>query len=299
VSAIHTTATARALEGVQLHEATKADLETVERWAATEGRNPGTEDARLLTTQDPDGFLVGHLDDRLVCSVSIVRYGMGYAHLGNLLVAPDMRGHGLEKAAFTAALRLADGRTIGGDAAPEQLNLFRRYGFAPAELTARYKAAPAPQPRINPHVTALERHDYNQLGVLDAAAFPAPRHALAIAFAALPGRHTLVYREKTIVRGYGVLRPAHSGMRIGPLYADSEIVALALLDALSGLAASLNARTITIDIPLINPYGIELARSRGLHLAEQTRRMYRPGHSGIPTAASGRSCSALTSLELG
>jgi len=291
--------TAAAGTTVKMVPATGADYATIVRWAAGQDRRPGAGDARLAGLKDGEGFLVGHLDDRLVCSSSIIRYGRDYAHLGYVLAAPDLRGRGLEKLALTAALRLAHGYTVGVDVPREQLGLYRLHGFAPAGSTSRYQGVPAPQPRNDRRVTVLLRRDFNQVGMLDAAAFGAPRHALAIAVAASLGQHTLVYRDKNVIRGYGVLRPAHDGMRIGPLYADSEIVASALLDSLCGIATTLKADTVTIDIPDTSPAAVGLVNSRGLHPVGGTVRMYRLGSSGVPNNASSRFCFALTSLELG
>lgn len=299
MSAAATGCTAVASTTVKMVPATGADHATIVRWAAGQDRRPGVGDARLAGLKDPEGFLVGHLDHRLVCSASIIRYGRDYAHLGYVLAAPDMRGRGLEKIALTAALRLAHGYTIGVDVPREQLGLYRLHGFTPAASTIRYQGAPAPQPRSDRRVSVLLRRDFNQVGTLDAAAFGAPRHALAIAVAASPGKHTLVYRDKNVVRGYGVLRPAHEDMRIGPLHADSEIVAAALLDGLCGIAVTLKADTVTIDVPDTSPCAIGVVNSRGLHPAGGTVRMYRLGHNGVPNSAASRFYFALTSLELG
>jgi GNAT superfamily N-acetyltransferase len=284
---------------VKIVPATGADYATIVRWAAGENRRPGAGDARLAGLKDAEGFLVGHLDHRLVCSASIIRYGSDYAHLGYLLAAPDMRGRGLERLALTSALRLAHGYTIGVDAPRDQLGLFRLHGFTPTASTIRYQGAPAPQSRRDRCVSALLRRDFNQVGMLDAAAFGAPRHAVAIAVAASRGQHTLVYRDNSVILGYGVLRPAHDGMRIGPLYADSEIVASALLDGLCGIATTLKADTVAIDVPDTSPAAIGLVSSRGLHPAGGTVRMYRLGHNGVPNNAASRLYFALTSLELG
>lgn len=282
-----------------LVRATVGDWETVQRWAAAEGRNPGVGDARLFMVKDPKGFRVGHQDGRLVSSVSVVRYDDFYAHIGHLLVAPDIDVVDYRRTTFTAAVQLAKQRAIGLDAAPDQLDFYRGHGFEPAWRAIRYQGRPSPNPRSNPRIDLYRRQDHIPTAAMDAAVFPSPRHAFAIAFAATPGRFALVYRTRNMVQGYGVLRPAHHGMRIGPIYADSEIVAADLLRALCGHASELTS-IITIDVPDNNPTAMTLAEACGLHHDSETTRMYHPGRYRIPPAKSAdRTCFALTSLELG
>lgn len=283
-----------------LVRATVGDWETVQRWAAAEGRNPSVGDTRLFMAKDPKGFRVGHQDSRLVSSVSVVRYDDFYAHIGHLLVAPDLDAVDYRRATFTAAVQLAKERAIGLDADPDQLDFYHGHGFEPAWRAIRYQGRPSPYPRTSPHVDLYQRQDRIPTAAMDAAVFPAQRHAFAIGFAALPGRYAVVYRTRNVVQGYGVLRPAHHGIRIGPVYADSEIAAAALLGALCDRACQLNASTVAIDVPDNNPTAMALAEAFGLHHDSETTRMYRPGRNGVPPAkSSDQTCFALTSLELG
>lgn len=300
MSATHTTAAAYAAAPkiLRMDKATASDWATVERWAASDGRNPGIDDADLTMIKYGDGFRVAQMDDRLASAFSLVRYDNTYAHLGNLLVAPDLRGTGYEAATLAQAIQLAADRTIGVDATPEQLDFFTRHGFEDTSRTIRYQGPASPHNRDSNVVPPL-RHDRVQIGAVDAAAFPAPRHALAIGFAAVPGRHTLVYRSRSAIRGYGVLRPAYTGMHIGPVYADSEVVAAALLGALCGLADTQGAAVLTVDVPYASSIARDLVERYGLKYAGKTVRMHRRGRHAVPTAASSRSCYALTSLELG
>ncbi|MFZ4790100.1 MAG: hypothetical protein ACOYMW_04255 [Candidatus Competibacteraceae bacterium] len=44
-------------------------------WAAAEGWNPGLTDADCFHVADPDGFLIGVLDEEPIAALSAVRYG--------------------------------------------------------------------------------------------------------------------------------------------------------------------------------------------------------------------------------
>ena len=63
-------------------------------WAAAEGWNPGLYDAAPFLAADPEGFLIGFLEDVPVAMISAVRYGKTFGFLGFYLVRPDRRGQG-------------------------------------------------------------------------------------------------------------------------------------------------------------------------------------------------------------
>ena len=77
-------------------------------WAQREGWNPGAADARCFRAADPDGFLVGTIDDRLVATISAVRYpGLGF--VGLYIVDPEYRGRGYGLRIWTAAMERLEG----------------------------------------------------------------------------------------------------------------------------------------------------------------------------------------------
>ncbi|OLE22073.1 MAG: hypothetical protein AUG49_20345 [Catenulispora sp. 13_1_20CM_3_70_7] len=251
------------------------DWKAVEQWAADEGWNPGAGDALLFQAVDPAGFLIGTLNGRLVSAISVVNYDEHYAHIGYFLVTPSLRGLGIGTATWSAAIGHAGDRAIGLDAVPEQVDRYSRHGFRPAWRTIRFTGpVPAQPPLAGGNITEPTTPDLGLMATLDAACFPAGH-----------------------VDGYGVLRRAWHGWRIGPLYAESPKAAAALFDALCDRAQRLKATGITIDVPETNRAALDLAEAHGLSHAGETIRMYRPGRTGLrPTGAHAY---GLTSLEVG
>lgn len=49
---------------------TKKEVELMIDWAAAEGWNPGLNDAECYFAADPEGFLVGFLDDEPIVTIS-------------------------------------------------------------------------------------------------------------------------------------------------------------------------------------------------------------------------------------
>src|SRR5258705_6735289 len=84
-------------------------------WAALEGWNPGQADAACFAAVDPEGFLLGEIDDAPAATISIVNYDAGFSFLGFYIVRPELRGRGLGMAIWQAAIAHAGRRHIGLD----------------------------------------------------------------------------------------------------------------------------------------------------------------------------------------
>ncbi|MCF3960560.1 GNAT family N-acetyltransferase [Streptomyces fuscigenes] len=283
--------------GLVVAPASAAEWALVEQWAADENWNPGLRDVACFHPTDPGGFFVGRLDGRPVSAVSVVRYSEAYAFLGYYLVRPDLRGRGLGRATWRAALPHAGRRTVGLDAVPEQEPAYRRSGFAAAYRSVRYGGRPAPvRPpgeRIAAGVERAAPDGLDAVAAYDAPCFPAGRRAFLARWLAEPGHVAYVRMRGGTIRGYGVIRPARSGHRVGPLFADTPEDAGALLDAL--LSHADPAGSVAVDVPEGHASARAVVEERGLAAQWHTVRMYA---GPAPRIASARIFGS-TSLELG
>jgi GNAT superfamily N-acetyltransferase len=280
-------------EGFAVAPASLSDWDEVVEWAAQEGWNPGLGDAACFHAADPAGFFVGRLGGRIVSAVSVVTYSPEYAFLGFYLVHPDHRGAGLGLATWTAALPHAGNRVIGLDAVPAQQATYLRAGFTPAYANVRFTGRPRPPatPSSPPSGSVL-RVDATHLPALaayDRTCFPASRRAFLDAWLTAPGHTARVLLHDGAVAGYGVIRPAREGHRVGPLFADTPEVATALFDALT-----VDSADVTIDVPDLHPAAAFLAE-RGLTPTSTCTRMYT---GPVPPTHTHR-VFATTTLELG
>ena len=243
-------------------------------WAAKEGWNPGRHDAEHFLAQDPDGFLLGRLDGKVVSAISVVNYSPDYAFLGFYLVRPDRRGQGYGIETWHAGMRHAGGRTVGLDGVPDQQGNYRREGFIPAYTTIRYRGKPNLEHKGEDieGVAPVQAKDLDLLAALDAAGHPADRPSFATRWAADPRHTTKVRYRDGLLTGYGVLRTAHDGFRIGPLLATTPRDAAAILAAL--LREAGETATVSLDIPAPHHVARNLAEMHGLAPASRTERMY-------------------------
>lgn len=250
-----------------------ADLALAVDWAATEGWNPGLDDVAPFHAADPDGYFMGFRGGTPVAAISVVNYGDRFAFLGFYIVAPGHRGEGHGLATWRAALAHAGDRTVGLDGVVDQQANYARSGFVLAGRNIRYAGRPEATGPRSPAVVPVEGALVEAVVAYDRPFFAGPRAAFLRPWLA-PPRTALAYLRDGAVAGYGVVRRCRSGVKIGPLFADDEVV---------------------VDPPEQNAAATALAARHGLAPVFETARMYR---GRAPVLPIGRTY-GITTLELG
>ena len=115
------------------------DVETCVSWAASEGWNPGLNDAGCFYEADRNGFFIGELDGKPVGSISAVAYGETFGFIGLYIVRPEFRGKGYGIQLWNAAMEYLEGRNIGLDGVVEQQDNYKKSGFRLAYRNVRYE----------------------------------------------------------------------------------------------------------------------------------------------------------------
>ncbi|GGW41234.1 N-acetyltransferase GCN5 [Streptomyces lucensis JCM 4490] len=251
-------------------QATLADWPVISGWAAAEGWNPGRSDGPAFFAQDPDGFFLGRIEGEPVSAISVVNHGPDYAFLGCYLVRPDLRGQGHGLTTWKTALAHAGDRTVGLDGVVAQQDNYRQSGFALAHRTIRFTGV-APEREATGGVRPAGPADLAAITAYDSACHPADRPRFLAEWLTGPGHRAVVRHDGARLTGYGVIRPGHDTLRIGPLFADSAEDARALFTALVAEAAG---REVAIDVPEFNTAGVALAEEAGLTPSFETARMY-------------------------
>jgi ribosomal protein S18 acetylase RimI-like enzyme len=248
----------------------RADLDLAVEWAAAEGWNPGLHDADVFHATDPQGFLIGELDGAPVASISAVAYGEAFGFIGFYIVKPGHRGGGLGLQIWRAAMARLGSRNIGLDGVLAQQDNYRKSGFRLAYRNVRHEgtaragsAAGLVDARGVPFET-IERYDRRL--------FPAPREIFLRKWLALPGSHGLALVRDGALAGYGVVHPCRKGFKIGPLFANDDTTAEALIAGLSAKVAV--GAPIYLDVPEVNGAAMALARRHGMTPMFETARMY-------------------------
>lgn len=278
-------------QGYRIRSMAREEFAIALDWAAAEGWNPGLHDAPCFHAADPQGFLLGLLDDEPVATISVVRSGADFGFLGFYIVKPGFRGRGLGLGIWQAGMERLAGRNIGLDGVPAQQDNYRKSGFTLAYHNIRHQGVGGGTARHDERLVPLATLPFEAVRAYDQAFFPADRSAFLHCWIQQPGSTALGFVDGGALRGYGVLRPCRDGYKIGPLFADDPEIA----DRLFRVLTAGTAATIALDTPGVNPDALNLARRHGMTAVFETARMYTGPAPALPL----KRLYGVTSFELG
>ncbi len=286
------------MKGLEIRAVSQDVFETAVSWAKQEGWNPGLDDLSAFFAADPSGFLIGFLDGEPICSISVVRYGATYGFLGFYIVHPDYRNIGAGLAIWNAGMARLEGRVVGLDGVLAQQDNYRKSGFHFDSLNIRFSGIPSMRAPIAKDIEVLpaSKVPFAELAQYDEQFFQYDRRAFLQHWTLPPQgveRKSKVTLRDGLITSFGTIRRCISGYKIGPLFAENEDIAAALL---VGLIAHLGPKdTVTLDVPETNPAAVKLAKTYGLSQVFETARMYKGPAPKLPLS----NVFGITTFELG
>lgn len=219
-------------------------LAMLDALVAASGWNQTADDWALFAEQGKVRVMRAE-DGRIVASGATLPMADHATWIGMILVLPEMRGAGLGRAMFKRCLQAVQdaGRAAMLDATPAGEALYLKFGFAPLWRLTRWRREAVDSQR--PAASIANAHDDTAADLDGFLALDA--EALGFARAAVMGH--LLHRNGSRLahRGdaFGVLRAGRSAQHIGPLLAQNEASANALLGELVGNIT----QPILIDVP--------------------------------------------------
>lgn len=240
--------------------------------AKEEGWNPGLYDDLCFYAADPNGFLVGLLDGEPVACISAVAYDTTFGFIGLYIVKPGYRGKGYGLQIWNAAMHYLGSRNIGLDGVTAQQENYKKSGFALAYRNIRYEGVSRIMQEQYTDVIFLAEVTLEEILQYDTQLFPAARPEFLRMWTMQPGSRTVVALDDGTVVGYGTIRQCDRGYKIGPLFADTDIIAEKLFATINNTIAP--GSTMYLDTPEINPAAVALAERHGMTVVFETARMY-------------------------
>jgi len=258
--------------GFEIATASADDVRRIMGWAKDEGWNPANTDWVAFHGVDPGAFLIGRLDGEPVVSISVTRYGAGFGFLGCYIARPVVRGKGYGIQIWNAGMKRLAGRNVGLDGVPAQQANYRKSGFRLAWNNVRHEGVLSATPPVPACVGFADARSipFDRLAAYDRRFFPEPRDSFLAPWITAPERTALVALKDGEIAGFGVIRAAVTGARIGPLYASSSEIAAALIGK---LAAAMPGQ-VAVDVPDFHEPANRLAEQLGLKPVFETARMY-------------------------
>ena len=258
---------------------TPEEAATAVEWAAAEGWNPGLSDLGCFLAQAPGLFLGvetgGGVEEggRLASVIAATRYGADFGFIGFYIARPEVRGQGLGMMVWQAAMARLSGRLVGLDGVVAQQANYRKSGFSLAWNNIRFGGVPAAPGPVGADVVEAASVPFAALAALDRSVFPAAREGFLRAWLSAPGHVALAVVRDGAVAGFGVIRPAREGHKIGPLVAEDRGVAERLAAALIAQVVPAGG-SVFLDVAEPQRDAVALAEALGLTPVFETARMY-------------------------
>lgn len=259
--------------------------------ANSEGWNPGLFDADCFYHADPNGFLMAKIDSNKVGCISAVAYNDNYGFIGFYIVAPEYRGKGYGVELGKAALASLGDRNIGLDGGLERQDVHKKYwGFSYAYKNMRFQGKA--ESKKLPTALPIAGVDFNKLLEYDSQVFLFPRPVFLSYWISRADSFGYYLEHEGTILGYGILRKCFTGYRIGPLFADDEIIAREIVDA---LLSNIPGELYYLDIPESNTASLKIVQQYNMQKVFETARMYTKEIPNVPL----HKVFGITSFELG
>jgi GNAT superfamily N-acetyltransferase len=250
-------------------------------WAASEGWNPGLNDAEAFYHCDPDGFFLARIGGEPAGAISAVAYGESFGFIGLFIVRPGLRGHSLGKLLGRAALERLGSRNTGLDGVEKKIHNYSDFGFKLAYGNARYEGV---REKISGGFSAdsaeLSELSFADVEDYDLRFFQAPRTEFLKRWIKPAGGAGLALLKGGRIAASGVIRPCRKGFKIGPLFADSPELAGELFLAL--LSRIPEREPFWLDIPEPNAAAAALVKKHRMKPVFRTARMYSKEAPALP-----------------
>lgn len=263
-------------------------------WADKEGWNPGLEDAECFYAADPNGFLVGFLDEEPIACISAVAYDDNFGFMGFYIVKADYRGQGYGLQIWNEAISYLKHRNIGLDGVVDQQENYKKSGFKLAYNNIRFEgwSKPVTKP-VSKHINKINKPDLHHIAEYDRTLFPADRIDFLNQW--LTQKHGMGYFwfDENSVKGYGFIRACGKGYKIGPLFADTSEIASQLFEKLCDEVPPNS--NVSLDIPEPNAHALALTQINHMKPVFYTARMYTKNEPDIKLER----IYGVTSFELG
>jgi hypothetical protein len=267
----------------------RRDMDTIMSWAVKENWNPGLSDSDNFYYTDPEGFFIAEYNGEPVSCVSAVRYEEHFGFIGMYLARKEFKGKGFGLKVFNAGMEFLKGRNIGLDGVMMQEENYKKSGFKTVYYNHRYEGIGFGERQNG--VIDISEVPFDKLVEYDTKHFPAKREKFLEMWIRKPNTGLAVTLDNRIL-GYGVIRPLQTGYRIGPLFAENNVVADNLLQSLISISRD---QKYYLDVPEVNKSSIIMMDKYKANSVYKTARMYTGDFPKLPV----ENIYALTSLALG
>jgi GNAT superfamily N-acetyltransferase len=195
--------------------------------------NQLANDWKLFLRLNSDGCRVATTEDRVIGTVTTIRYQHYFSWIGMVLVDPDYRRQGIGKQLLLEALDiLQDEETVKLDASPNGRELYLKLNFVDEYPLSRMSIIVDAAGMGSSAVRPFQKKDFAALSAFDRKIFGADRRPLLQWMLAAAPTYAYVMEVKNDIHGYCLGRQGYNSIHIGPVIANNMDIAKSLVAAI-------------------------------------------------------------------
>ena len=271
----------------------KDEINLAIQWAAEEGWNPGLKDAESYYLADPNGFLVGLLNNKPIAVISAIKYDENFGFLGFYIVKPEFRGKGYGLKIWNAAMKYLKDVNVGLDGVVEQQENYKKSGFKFLYSNIRYEGIYDWNSKPDSGVIDLKNESFELVKNYEKDFFPASRNKFLESWINNSEAVAVGIKDDKKLLGYGVIRKCLTGYKIGPLFADNAKLSEQIFSSL--ISNLKKGDQFYLDIPETNEAAVKLVDKYKMEKVFETARMYTGKDPDLPI----EKIFGVTSFEIG
>lgn len=257
----------------QVRVMSRKNLDIAIEWAAEEGWNPGFYDADAFYSADQNGYFMGFLNNNPISCISAVSYGGKFGFLGFYITKPEYREKGYGIQVWNKAIKYLDNQNIGLDGVVAQQENYKKSGFKLAYRNIRYEGRGSLENEKNSaNLVKLSEIPFDQLIKYDNNMFPVSRSRFLSLWIKQPESLAIGFINDAKLKGYGMVRKSRIGFKVGPLFADTEVIANNLFQKMRSFVGK--NTLIFLDVPEVNKRAVSLVEQYKMKPMFETARMY-------------------------
>jgi len=279
---------------VNIEQMTSKEVDVAVEWARQEGWNPGIHDSECFYNTDPKGFFAAKVNGEILGTISIVKYSESFGFAGFYIVRPDLRHKGIGAILYQFFEQYSKGFNVGIDGVLEMQPTYERHGIICSHKNSRYAGVAKSTANFSARCKSINQKDLPDITLFDSEYFSTNRiQFLKYWLFQKDANAFMVKDDKTEkISGYGVIRKCYQGHKIGPLFANTPIIANQLFESLT---ATVPGEEVFLDVPEPNLSAVELAQRNNMKPVFATVRMYTKKIPNLPL----NRIYGVTSFELG
>lgn len=246
------------------------------------GWNQLARDWEIFLQLSPNNCLVATTNEKVVGTVTTLRYQNFFSWIGMVLVDPAYQRQGIGMQLLKEALRiLRDEETIKLDATPAGREVYLKLNFTEEYQFIRMVRNHSAEKLEVTTARDMQEIDLNDLAGFDRKIFGADRQPLLKWMFEGATEYAFMVKKENEVQGYCLGRHGHNFNHIGPVVATSFAIAR---DLVSAALNNIMGRPVILDVLQFDMEWINWVTSIGFAEQRSLTRMYRGSNRfpGIP-----------------